>query len=427
MRMVYIYTTRQPKNYSTEPCVHSVTGVSALKSRLTLQSMSCAGPLSGHVMPFLPLSSGKKRKPSGYRNRFLSISSIGPHGSTGEERCNFAMTSTAMTNCLARVCPLKSQHPPSRTSNPKVSPWFNHKRRRRVGSNLSLRLPPRHSQLCRKVDLCCCLSSLRQNRRSQVMGKKGHYTRELSMPFLLVVPCFLQYLLARPVLSASLEKGKASTVAQMPRNPSQKTTSAHVITKPIKKSAAKARRKNVARGSASRTVVHTSTKSATFTSAKKNKGNIVAKAKQKSSGKTAQPDVLLEPAEPFSQEYNQAAVLEASSSFSPETAPFPAQLNDERLAYQINSAFVLPAEKFILTVGEGEGKNAYLFQSALEATQIGPSTWSWQAPRKAGLYPVIILHPPWGATMVLNVFVMVPFFQLDEGYLNGYRVGNYPR
>jgi len=259
------------------------------------------------------------------------------------------------------------------------------------------------------------------------MGKKGHYTRELSMPFLLVVPCFLQYLLARPVLSASLEKGKASTVAQMPSNPSQKTPSAHVITKPTKKSAAKARRKNVARGSASRTVVHTSTKSATFTSAKKNKRNIVAKAKQKSSGKTAQPDVLLEPAESFSQEYNQAAVLEAPSSFSPETAPFPAQLNDERLAYQINSAFVLPAEKFILTVGEGEGKNAYLLQSALEATQIGPSTWSWQAPRKAGLYPVTILHPPWGATMVLNVFVMVPFFQLDEGYLNGYRVGNYPR
>jgi Peptidase M15 len=259
------------------------------------------------------------------------------------------------------------------------------------------------------------------------MGKKWRYARGLQMPLLLVILCFTQHLLARPVLSASSKNGKASTVAKMPSNSPQETTSARAITKPTKKSAAKARRKNVAKSSSSRTVVHTSSKSATITSAKKNKGNIIAKAQQKSSRKKAQPDVLLEPAERDLQEYDQAAVLEAPFSFSPETAPFPAQLNDERLAYRINSAFVLPAEKFILEVGEEGGENDYLLQSALDVTQIGPSTWLWQAPRKVGLYPVTILHPTWGATMVLNVFVMVPFFQLDGGYLNGYRVGNYPR
>src|SRR5713101_6879169 len=203
MRMACTCTTPHPKSYSTEPCAHSVTGVSALKSRLTLQSTSCAGPLSGHVMSFLPLSSGKKRKPSGYRNRSLSISSIGPHGSIGREQYNFATISTAMTSCLARACLLQSQPPPSRAPNPKVSPWFNQKRRRRLDSNLSLRPHPRHSQLCRKVDLCCHLSSLRQNRRKHAMGKKWRYARGLQMPLLLVILCFTQHLLARPVLSAS--------------------------------------------------------------------------------------------------------------------------------------------------------------------------------------------------------------------------------
>ncbi len=259
------------------------------------------------------------------------------------------------------------------------------------------------------------------------MGKKWRYTCGLQMPFLLVILYLTQPVLANPALSASAKEGQVSTVAKTPSNPPQKTTSAHALTTPTKKPTAKARRKNVAKGSSSRAVVHTSTNSATITSAKKNKRTSIAKTQQKSSGKKAQSDVLLEPAEHLSPEHDQAAVLEAPFSFSPETAPFPAQLNDERLAYRINSAFVLPAEKFILEVGEEGGENEYLLQSALDVTQIGPSTWFWQAPRKAGLYPVNILHPNRGTTIVLNVFVIVPFSQLAGGYLNEYRIGNYPR
>lgn len=250
------------------------------------------------------------------------------------------------------------------------------------------------------------------------MGKKWRNTYGLQMPLLLIILCFTQHVLAKPALSASSKKGKANTIAKMPSNSPQKTTSAHAITKPTKKPVAKAHRK---------AVIHTPSESATSTSAKKNKRTIIAKTQQQSSGKKAQPDVLLESAEHLPQEYDQAAVLEAPFSFSPETAPFPAQLNDERLVYRINSAFVLPAEKFILAVGEAEEKNEYLLQAAFDVTQLGPNTWSWQAPRKAGVYPIKILHSDWGTTLVLNVFVMVPFSQLADGYVNGYRIGNYPR
>src|SRR6266849_8890620 len=104
MRMAYISMTHRPKSYSTEQYAHSVTDVSALRSRLTWQSTSCTEPPSGHGRLFLPLSSDKKRKPSGYRNRSLSTSSIGPPGSIGREQSNFATISTAMMRYLGHAC-----------------------------------------------------------------------------------------------------------------------------------------------------------------------------------------------------------------------------------------------------------------------------------------------------------------------------------
>lgn len=112
--------------------------------------------------------------------------------------------------------------------------------------------------------------------------------------------------------------------------------------------------------------------------------------------------------------------------YAPELAPFPVQLNAEPLAHRINSVFVLPGEPFTLNVGGSRKKNEYLLQSTLTAVQIGPNAWSSKAPQAAGVYPVKISHASWGATIQLNVIVMVPFEQLDEGEMNGYRIGAYP-
>ena len=91
-----------------------------------------------------------------------------------------------------------------------------------------------------------------------------------------------------------------------------------------------------------------------------------------------------------------------------ETAPFLVRLNDERLPYRIPSVFALPAERLNLEVEAADGPGAYLLQAASEVTQTGPNTWLWQAPRKAGVYPMTILRPATGEAVVLNVFVMVP-------------------
>jgi hypothetical protein len=101
-------------------------------------------------------------------------------------------------------------------------------------------------------------------------------------------------------------------------------------------------------------------------------------------------------------------------------------LNDEPLVFRTNSAFVLPGETLTLAVGKTKKNNAYILQSPFKTTTTGRHRWSWQAPREVGLYPVKILHTAWGATVQLNVFVMAPFAQIEDGELNGYQVGHYP-
>ncbi len=280
------------------------------------------------------------------------------------------------------------------------------------------------------------------------MGKKWWYTRAIQAPLLLITLCLTLHVFAKSAASASSKKGKASPAARTPSAPSPKTAKPHHALQLTDEVAARK-----AKGLATAKTAH---KSAAKASPKKDKRNVAAIVSPKSSKRTkfyaaakslalssrrhgqrkavasiskkVVPHISLEPTERLLREDDdQVAVPGSSFLFSPETAPFPAQLNDERLAYRINSAFVLPAEKFILAVGEAEEKNAYLLQAAFDVTQIGPNTWSWQAPRKAGVYPVKIFHPDWGATIVLNVFVMVPFSQLAGGYVNGYRIGNYPR
>ena len=112
--------------------------------------------------------------------------------------------------------------------------------------------------------------------------------------------------------------------------------------------------------------------------------------------------------------------------YTPETAPFPIQVNNEQLAYRMDSVFTLPGETLTLTVGRAEKRGDYSLSTTLHVTQLGPNTWSWKAPREAGVYPVTILPPNRGTTAQLNVFVMVPFPQLEGGYVNGYHIGTYP-
>jgi len=70
--------------------------------------------------------------------------------------------------------------------------------------------------------------------------------------------------------------------------------------------------------------------------------------------------------------------------------------------------FVLPEESVSLTVGA--------------------ETIRWTAPAKPGIYPMKYVRPsaPYDEIM-LRAIVLVPSTEIKDGYLNGYRIGDYPQ
>ncbi len=247
------------------------------------------------------------------------------------------------------------------------------------------------------------------------MERKWWYTRGLQAPLFFVVLCFAQQVLAEPVSRGSAQKEKADTVSTRP---------------PASVKAAAAKKGK------SRTVTKASHKSSTRGTAKRHKRTVMAKARAKSPGRRGGTRKAIASSKkriPPTVSLNRSETLfpmdegpESAFLYSPERAPFVAQVNGEQLPYRINSVFAFPAEQGTLKISDPRTNSVYLLQSALDVTQTGPNTWSWHTPRKAGVYPIQILHPNWGATIMVNVFVLVPASRLQRGYLNGYRIGHYP-
>ncbi|NTW50074.1 MAG: hypothetical protein HGB19_10150, partial [Chlorobiales bacterium] len=69
----------------------------------------------------------------------------------------------------------------------------------------------------------------------------------------------------------------------------------------------------------------------------------------------------------------------------------------------------------------------YTLESAIKAApEDGANKWQWRAPSETGMYSVKVSEPSTNESVTLNVFVMVPASKLKGGYLNGYRIGEYP-
>lgn len=58
---------------------------------------------------------------------------------------------------------------------------------------------------------------------------------------------------------------------------------------------------------------------------------------------------------------------------------------------------------------------------------LGRRGWRWQAPMDPGIYRIWIHRKGTNQTMLVRAFVMVPARISPQGYLNGYRIGHYPR
>jgi len=116
------------------------------------------------------------------------------------------------------------------------------------------------------------------------------------------------------------------------------------------------------------------------------------------------------------------------AAFSTEKCGFSIRFEDEVSPYRVIGVFVLPKEILKLEVVDVTKKGQFVLQTA-GGSIIKRDTWKWQwrAPQEKGLYPLKIYHTISLDTMTLNVFVMVPYAELKGEYLNGYRIGKYPK
>lgn len=120
-------------------------------------------------------------------------------------------------------------------------------------------------------------------------------------------------------------------------------------------------------------------------------------------------------------------IFSSLQGYVAEKKPFAVKFKDEITDYRIMSIFMLPDEAVKFEIIEKTKSGKYSFETNAGIRVAGDNTTlRWRSPVERGLYPIRIVSPDQTDTMILNVFVMVPYSELKDEYLNGYRIGKYP-
>ena len=128
-----------------------------------------------------------------------------------------------------------------------------------------------------------------------------------------------------------------------------------------------------------------------------------------------------------------AAVLVSVRALSSDTldtkaAGFAVVFHGERFAYRDASVVVMPGEAVIFDATGPAGKYTLKTDHGI-AVQQSARQFRWTAPDRPGTYELMFRGP--GKTeahdeIVVHAFVMVPATKVRNGFLNGYRIGDYP-
>ncbi len=112
------------------------------------------------------------------------------------------------------------------------------------------------------------------------------------------------------------------------------------------------------------------------------------------------------------------------------TAGFPLEVNGRKIEYGIDFEPVLPGEEVVFSTHRNL---AARMSVTVESKPLARDQRSfvWRAPATPGLRTATVTLAPERAgqkveTVTLKVFVMVPVSKVKNGYLNGYRIGQYP-
>ncbi|MBN1464854.1 hypothetical protein JXA02_03770 [candidate division KSB1 bacterium] len=116
-----------------------------------------------------------------------------------------------------------------------------------------------------------------------------------------------------------------------------------------------------------------------------------------------------------------------ANDFQPQTSDFSVQIREDTVFYRVFAVYVLPEERLTLAVAEGDPNSQFeLVSDGMVLPAVSGKLWQWRAPREKGLVSLKILRSAPRDSMLINVFVMVPFEQMDGEYLENYKIGHYP-
>lgn len=120
----------------------------------------------------------------------------------------------------------------------------------------------------------------------------------------------------------------------------------------------------------------------------------------------------------------------AADTFDPGWAPFvvtvASRTAEKTIPHREFALFHLPGEDVTIRVAGASSGEYRLLLDGAELNEEAPGGWRWSAPGVAGLSRAEITHRS-GETMHLNLFVQRPLSDVKDGYLNGYRIGHYPK
>ena len=121
-------------------------------------------------------------------------------------------------------------------------------------------------------------------------------------------------------------------------------------------------------------------------------------------------------------------IIAARPVVAPAAVRFGIRYQNEILANRVNALTVLPGETVTFEVIDPDPRSNYVAQpTGGQLVPLGTGRWVWTSPPAPGLYPIQVASPDSGETVTLKAFVLVPFHRLQGEFLNGYRIGRYPK
>jgi hypothetical protein len=119
------------------------------------------------------------------------------------------------------------------------------------------------------------------------------------------------------------------------------------------------------------------------------------------------------------------AMLSAVPPRAAEKTPFAVTTQGLTFTEKVGSLTVLPGADVDLEIVGDDGP----YRVAAKEGRVShrtPATWRWRAPAVPGSAALTVEDARQRRAFELHVFVMVPFADVRDGRLNGYRIGTYP-